>query len=115
MQFGMIGSGSWATALSKILTDNGNAINWWVRNTDTITYMQKRRHNPHYLSSAYFNLNQVYLSNNIEEVVEKSDALIIAVPSAFVEEVLASLSPGALRNKKIISAVKGILPSTNQL
>jgi len=115
MQFGMIGSGSWATALSKILTDNGNTINWWVRSVDTIAYMEKRRHNPHYLSSAYFNPSQIYLSNRIEEVVEKSDVLIIAVPSAFVEDVLAPLSPEALKDKKIISAIKGILPSANQL
>jgi glycerol-3-phosphate dehydrogenase (NAD(P)+) len=115
MQFGMIGSGSWSTALAKILTDNGNTINWWIRNTDTINYMQKRKHNPHYVSSAYFNTGQIILSNNIAEVVEKSDVLVIGVPSAYAEEVLQQLPSNAFESKKIVSAIKGILPTDNQL
>lgn len=115
MHFGMIGSGSWATALAKILTDNGNTIHWWVRNPDTISYMQKRKHNPHYLNSAYFDLAQLQLSDNIVEVVAASDVLVIAVPSAFAENALQQLPKTALAGKKIVSAVKGILPSGNQL
>ena len=115
MQFGIIGSGSWATALAKILTDNGNTIHWWVRNSDTIQYMEKRRHNPHYLSGAYFNQLQLQLSDDIKTVVSRSEALVIAVPSAFVENALQQLPADALKGKKIISAVKGILPTENQL
>jgi glycerol-3-phosphate dehydrogenase (NAD(P)+) len=115
MQFGIIGSGSWATALAKILTDNGNTIHWWVRNTDTISYMQKRRHNPHYLNAVYFNQQQLVLNDDIRSVVEKSDALVIAVPSAYVEDVLQQLDAASWKGKKIISAIKGILPSSNQL
>ena len=115
MQFGIIGSGSWATALAKILTDNGNAIHWWIRNASSITSFKQRKHNPHYLSSAYFNPSQLKMSTNINTVVSKSDVLIIAVPSAYAEEALSSLKPQALRNKKIVSAIKGILPSHNQL
>jgi glycerol-3-phosphate dehydrogenase (NAD(P)+) len=115
MQFGMIGSGSWATALAKILTDNGNSIQWWVRNTDTINYMQQRRHNPHYLSAAYFNKEQLFLNSDIKEVVAKSDVLVIAVPSAYIEQALNELDKDAFKGKKIISAIKGILPTTNQL
>lgn len=115
MQIGMIGSGSWATALAKILTDNGNSIQWWIRNTDTINYMQQRRHNPHYLSGAYFNQQQIHLNNSIQEVVAKCDILVIAVPSAYIENALQELDKNALQGKKIISAIKGILPTTNQL
>jgi glycerol-3-phosphate dehydrogenase (NAD(P)+) len=115
MQFGIIGSGSWATALAKILTDNGNTIHWWMRNAESIRYMEKRRHNPHYLNGAYFNLSRLQLSDDIIQVVSKSDALVIAVPSAYVEDAFQQLPAGALKGKKIISAVKGILPSTNQL
>ncbi|NCI48805.1 NAD(P)-binding domain-containing protein [Sediminibacterium roseum] len=115
MQFGIIGSGSWATALAKILTDNGNTIYWWVRNAETITHIEKRRHNPHYLSSAYFDPAQLRLSSDIKEVVSKSDALVIAVPSAYVENAFAQIPAEMLKGKKIISAVKGILPSENQL
>lgn len=115
MQFGIIGSGSWATALAKILTDNGNTIQWWVRNDETIAYIEKRRHNPHYLNGAYFNPEQLRLSSDLAEVVDRSDALVIAVPSAFVADALSTLKPGSLQGKKMISAVKGILPSDNQL
>ncbi len=115
MQFGIIGSGSWATALAKILTDNGNTIHWWVRNTDTISYMQKRRHNPHYLHSVYFDQQQLVLNDDIRVVVEKSDALVIGVPSAYIEDALQQLPADAFKGKKIISAIKGILPSGNQL
>jgi glycerol-3-phosphate dehydrogenase (NAD(P)+) len=115
MQFGIIGSGSWATALAKILTDNGNTIHWWVRNNDTIAYIEKRRHNPHYLNGAYFDPTQLKLSSNIQEVISQSDVLVIAVPSAYVENAFAQIPADMLKGKKIISAVKGILPSENQL
>ncbi|MDI9365017.1 MAG: NAD(P)-binding domain-containing protein [Flavobacterium sp.] len=115
MQFGMIGSGSWATALAKILTDNGNTINWFIRNEKNIAYMHKRRHNPHYLGSAYFDVKQLNLSCNLQEVVAQSDALVIAIPSAYVVDVLASLPKDALQGKKIISAIKGLMPLNNQL
>jgi len=115
MNFGVIGSGSWGTALAKILTDNNNAIHWWIRNTGVIKHMQQRRHNPRYLSSAYFNTNLLTLHGDIQEVIDASDVLVIAVPSAFVESALSPLSPDCFKGKKIVSAIKGILPSCNQL
>jgi glycerol-3-phosphate dehydrogenase (NAD(P)+) len=115
MRFGIIGSGSWATALAKILTDNGNTIHWWIRNADTIELIKKRKHNPHYLSVAYFDPAQLILSNNIIEVVDQSDTLVIAVPSAFVLDALSSLPKDAFNGKQIVSAIKGILPDTNEL
>jgi glycerol-3-phosphate dehydrogenase (NAD(P)+) len=115
MQLGIIGSGSWATALAKILTDNGNTIHWWIRNTETIHYMQQRRHNPHYLKKAFFNKNQIILDDELSQVVTACDVLIMAVPSAYAEEVLSQLAPNALENKIIVSAIKGILPGSNLL
>lgn len=115
MQFGIIGSGSWATALAKILTDNGNTIHWWIRNSDTIHYMEKRRHNPHYLSAAYFDQTQLHLHTDIRTVVAASDALVIAVPSAYAAHAFEQLDADILKDKKIISAIKGILPSGNEL
>ena len=115
MQFGIIGGGSWATALAKILTDNGNSINWWIRNNESIQYIKKRKHNPHYLSGAYFNPSQLALNDNLLDVVAASDVLVIAVPSAFVEEIIGRIPIELLLNKKIVSAVKGILPESNLL
>lgn len=113
--FGIIGSGSWATALAKILTDNDHHINWWIRNAETIGQIQKRKHNPHYLTSVYFNTAFLSLENNIEKVIASSDIVIIAVPSAFVEETLGNLPDEVFENKEIVSAIKGIIPQQNVL
>jgi len=113
--FGIIGSGSWGTALAKILTDNNHRINWWIRNTDTIQQIQKRKHNPHYLSSAYFDTSLLSLENNLQKIIEDSEILIIAVPSAFIEETFKDVDRDVFENKKIVSAIKGILPKQNVL
>jgi len=115
MQFGIIGSGSWATALAKILTDNGNKIYWWIRSEEAIRLMKKRKHNAHYLSGAYFNQEQLEMSQDITTVVAHSDVLVIAVPSAYVVDALSKLDPNALKGKKIVSAIKGILPDSYEL
>ena len=115
MQFGILGSGSWATALAKILTDSGTNIYWWVRNDNTISHIAQRRHNPHYLSGAFFDVSRLQLSSNINFVIEASDVLLIVVPSAYIHQSLSALNKDAFKNKKIISAVKGILPEKNQL
>lgn len=113
--FGIIGSGSWATALAKILTDGNQHINWWVRNAETVLQLQKRRHNPHYLSSVYFDTSRLSLENDLKKVIAGSDIVLIAVPSAFIEETLAGLNRSCFENKKIISAIKGIIPGQNVL
>ncbi len=115
MKFGIIGSGSWATALAKILTDGKNKINWWIRNTDTISYFLERSHNPHYLSKAYFDKKYCVLSDSLDFVIASSDALVIAVPSAYIQDAFSELHTDVFKGKKIISAVKGLLPGKNQL
>lgn len=115
MSFGIIGSGSWATALAKILTDNDHTVNWLVRSDAMAEHINKRGHNPNYLSSAYFNTSLLKLSTDISQVVSASDILIIAVPSSFVIDTLKPLSKNAFTGKKIISAIKGILPEDNVL
>lgn len=115
MRFAIIGSGSWATALAKILTDNRHSINWWMRNNDTIEYIRQHHHNPHYLEAVYFTGSSISLYNDIKTVVEQSDILVVAVPSAYVKNALEGLSKEDLQNKKIVSAIKGILPDCNEL
>lgn len=115
LKFGVIGSGSWATALVKILADNGNTVNWWVRNAGAIQYIRQRRHNPNYLSSAYFNVAQLQISEDINEVIRNSDVLVLAVPSAFIQEVLQGVDGELLKEKKIVSAIKGLVPGPDVL
>ncbi|MEI9809743.1 MAG: NAD(P)H-dependent glycerol-3-phosphate dehydrogenase [Bacteroidota bacterium] len=115
MNFGIIGSGSWATALAKILADKDHAINWWIRNEDTIRHIQQRHHNPHYLSSVNFDVSRLSMSADIKKVISDSDVLIIAVPSAFIEATIEQLDPEEWENKKIVSAIKGLLPKQDIL
>ncbi|GAB2836104.1 NAD(P)H-dependent glycerol-3-phosphate dehydrogenase [Ferruginibacter profundus] len=115
MNFGVLGSGSWGTALAKILTDNGNSIYWWNRSEAAIRHIQTRHHNPHYLPSAQFDVSKLTLTTNAAEVIQHSDCIIIAVPSAYAADVLQNLDKKILEGKKIISAIKGILPEQNLL
>jgi glycerol-3-phosphate dehydrogenase (NAD(P)+) len=114
-RFGVIGGGSWATAIVKILTDNKLPVNWWVRSESVMQHIQQRHHNPHYLSSVYFDTALLKLDTAIEKVIAASDCIIVAMPSAYVAETFKLLTPDAFHNKKVISAVKGILPEQNLL
>ena len=114
-RIGIIGSGSWATAIAKIVTENGHQITWCLRQQSNIDYFEKRKHNPHYLRNAYFDLQKISFSTDIKLVVAASDIIIIAVPSIHIETTLASLEVGDLKDKLIVSAVKGVLPIHNIL
>ena len=115
MNFGILGSGSWGTALAKILTDNGQTIYWFNRSENVIQQIMLRHHNPHYLSGAYFDTKQLQLTTDAAEVIKHSDCIIIAIPSAYVETTLKLLDRNVFAGKKIISAVKGILPDQTLL
>ena len=114
-RIGIIGSGSWATAIAKIVTDNGHAISWWVRQANNIEYFQKRHHNPHYLRNAYFDVSKISFSDDIKTVVATADIIVIAVPSIHILVSLAGLEKTAFKGKKVVSAVKGVLPNLNIL
>lgn len=115
MTFGILGSGSWGTALAKILTDNGQTINWWNRSESAIEHLRSRHHNPHYLQSARIDSNKLKLSSSVEEVIKNSDIIVIAIPSAFAHDVFSQLDKKVFTDKKIVSAIKGILPQQNLL
>ncbi|MCY7293182.1 MAG: NAD(P)-binding domain-containing protein, partial [Ferruginibacter sp.] len=115
MTFGILGSGSWGTAIAKILTDNNNTIWWWNRSEDAIKQFKIKSHNPQYLTAARFDVNKLQLTTNVEDVIKNSDVVIIAIPSAYTSKVLLSLNKNIFDGKKIVSAVKGILPEENEL
>jgi len=115
MTFGVLGSGTWATAIAKMLTDNRYVINWCFRDQATVNHLLTRHHNPKYLSSVYFDTELLRMHTDVATFFEESDAIILAVPSAYLEEYFSKLSKKELTNKRIISAVKGILPSNNKL
>lgn len=115
MQFGVIGSGSWATALVKLLTDNKHTVGWCVRSEQIVKHLQQRHHNPGYLSSVYFDTSRLALDTDVSKTIAENDHILIAVPSAYIKETLQLLDKNAFAGKKVISAVKGILPDDNLL
>ena len=114
LKFGVIGSGSWATALIKILSENNGDINWYIRNTENIEFIKKNSHNPNYLSSVELNLKKLKISSKINGVVEASDVIIIAIPSEYVNDQMKNIDVD-ISNKIIICALKGLVPETNLL
>lgn len=115
MKFGILGSGSWGTAIAKILTDSGHVITWWNRSEETIAYFKKRGHNPQYLTSAKFDVSKINFLTDASQVIRESDVIIIVIPSSFVTEPLQELPKDIFAGKKVLSAVKGILPEENIL
>ncbi len=107
----VLGSGSWATAIVKMLTENLDEVAWYVRSAYTLEHFKLHRHNPKYLQQVLFNPEQIKISNDINEVVAYADIIIIAIPSAFVKAELDKISVD-LKGKIVFSAVKGIVPET---
>jgi len=114
LKYAVFGSGSWATAIVKMLCENLNEVSWYMRSIYTKEHLLKEQHNPNYLSSVEFNLEQLNLSNDINEIAEYADVLIFAIPSAFIYTELKKLNID-IKSKTIISAVKGIIPETGLL
>ena len=111
----VIGAGSWGTALVKLLTGTQQRIGWWVRRKETIEHIKKYGHNPDYISAAQFDVARLAMSEDIHAVVKDADTLIIAVPSAFLKATLDRMGKSEIAGKTVFSAVKGIVPETNQI
>jgi glycerol-3-phosphate dehydrogenase (NAD(P)+) len=112
-QIAIIGGGSWATAIVKMLCNNSKEVHWWVRNQTVLDHIKKYKHNPNYLTSVEFDTAKLLLSADLKEVVSKADILIMAVPSAFLKDALKELTIEDFKNKKVFSAIKGIVPEHN--
>jgi len=110
----VIGSGSWATALAKILLENVKHINWYFRKPETIEHFEKHGHNPRYLQNVEFDTNRISFYNDINEITEASDILVLAIPSAYVPSILGNLKTD-ISKKYILSGIKGIVSEDNLL
>lgn len=110
-RFVVLGGGSWATAIVKMLCENQEKVGWYMRNSDAIEFIKSHRHNPNYLTSVTFETDQLDLASDLNEAIESADILIFAIPSAFLESELKKLNT-SLKDKIIFSAIKGIVPET---
>lgn len=118
----VIGGGSWATALVKILCEHKASpdsqikqLHWWVRSEEKAVYIQTNRHNPDYISSIEVHPELINVTHHLETVIQNADALLIAIPAAFLEKSLADIPKELFQGKVIISAIKGLVPSTRQI
>jgi len=114
---GVIGGGSWATAMIKMLTDNhkDKVINWWVRKQEDIDYIKSYQHNPSYLSAVEIKLAEHSLFIDAKAVIQQSDIVILNTPAAYLEDALEVLTPEDMQGKIIVSAIKGIIPSLKEI
>ena len=108
----IIGGGSWATSIAKIVVNNTQHIGWYMRRDDSIEKFRRLGHNPSYLTSVHFDVNQIFFSSDINTIVEQYDTLVFVTPSPYVKNHLRKLKT-RLRDKFIITAIKGIIPDEN--
>jgi len=114
LKYAVFGSGSWATAIVKMFCENLDEVGWYMRSIYAKEHLLKHQHNPSYLSSVEFHLEQLKLSNDINKTAAYADVLIFVIPSAFIHAELEKLNID-ISNKIIVSAVKGIIPETGLL
>lgn len=111
----VVGGGSWATALIKILSENKNQVTWWLRNAGDVNHILQYKHNPRYISGVTFNLDYVKPSTDLAASIEMAKWVILAVPAAFVQAALTPLPADVFKDKILVSAIKGMIPHQNIL
>jgi len=111
----IVGGGSWATANIKMLTDNTveKEIFWWMRNAQTVEHIQKFKHNPNYLSSVEIKVESQNISTDLKSLISQVNIVLLNVPAAFLKEALDGITADDFAGKKVISAIKGIVPDEN--
>ena len=109
----VLGGGSWATALVKILSNNACSVHWWLRNQESVDFICRYHHNPNYLSDVQLDLEKVQPNASLSEVLSASDVVILAIPAAFLHRSLEQIGTSIFRDKVVFSAIKGIVPEFN--
>ena len=107
-RIGVVGGGSWATAIAKMLTENNGHINWFMRNIESIKAFKVLKHNPRYL-------DRISFSDDLDWVIMNSDVIVFAIPSAFLQNVVTPRLQVSLKDKIVVSAIKGMIPDENLL
>ncbi len=111
---GVVGSGSFATAIVKMLVENSEKVYWHVRNEYLKVAIEKRGHNPNYLTAVHFDLNQLIITTDINELVSACDIIVLATPSIYLSDTLANLTCD-YQQKIFVSAIKGVVPKVNDI
>jgi glycerol-3-phosphate dehydrogenase (NAD(P)+) len=110
----VIGSGSWATAIVKMLSVNCDKICWFINDRNTLTHIRKHNHNPLYLSSVSFRPEKLILTDNINRAIASSPVIILVTPSEYLKSALDQLAY-PMDSKIVCTAIKGIVPEQNTI
>lgn len=111
-KIGIVGGGSWATAIAKMLVQNNGHVNWFMRNIESIKAFKALHHNPRYLCGVEFDTDKITFTDDLDKLVHGSDVIVFAVPSAFLKNVVSRLHL-PLAGKTVVSAIKGLIPEDN--
>ena len=114
-RIGVIGGGSWATAIIKVLQHHQKKTNWFIRRQDIIDAIKNTGHNPEYLSQVELDTTMISATNNLDEVIRNSDIIIFSIPAAFLHRQIETMDKKLLQDKIIISAIKGVIPEYNAI
>lgn len=112
---GVLGGGSWATALTKILCHNLDEVHWWMRNQGAVDHIEAYGRNPNYIQSIEFDRKQVKVTTNMQAVVDACDILVVAIPSAFLDTSFKEAKPEGMENKTLFASIKGIVPEYDSI
>ncbi|MDO5760710.1 MAG: NAD(P)H-dependent glycerol-3-phosphate dehydrogenase [Bacteroidota bacterium] len=115
MNIAVLGSGSWATAMVKILCENKQKVLWWVREQEIKEGVEKHSHNPMFLRACVLDNKKIEVSTDINFVIQRASILFCVIPSAFVEKSFENVSFSSMQNKIVVTATKGMIPSKNQI
>jgi glycerol-3-phosphate dehydrogenase (NAD(P)+) len=108
----IIGGGSWATAIAKIVVNHTHHIGWYMRRDDRIEDFKRLGHNPAYLTSAQFDVDEIFFSSDLNKIAKAYDTLVFVTPSPYLKNHLKKLKT-SIRDKFIVTAIKGIVPEEN--
>ena len=114
-KIGVIGGGSWATALVKLLCNNNDKIHWWMRNPKAVENLKQYNRNLNYLQSVQFNPEKIVPTTDLYEVTKNSNVIVAAIPSAFVFNSFNEFDSKGMEGKIIFSSIKGIVPEYHSI
>jgi glycerol-3-phosphate dehydrogenase (NAD(P)+) len=111
----VLGGGSWATAIIKILCENNVKVRWWLRRKTDADYIKKYHHNPSYLSDVLVNPRKVKTFYRMTDALLGAEYVVLAIPAAFVPDMVQNLSRKHFEGKKVVSAIKGMIQNEHLL
>jgi len=111
-KYAVLGGGSWGTAIVKMLCENNTIVNWYVRKEEDALFIKNKGRNAKYLRSVVFDKSKINPSASIRETVNKSDIVILAIPSPFLDTELKKIKD-LIKNKVLFSALKGVIPESH--